>query len=94
MAAIERLTIILPTNIAAVGKGAVEGGDHASSSEAVREALYDCKMKRALRPFPFSVPLGKVSPLPCNRMNERPLRAGQRRARMAVLCHPANVCNE
>jgi len=35
--------------MAAVVKGAVEGGDYASSSEVVREALRDWKTKRALQ---------------------------------------------
>lgn len=49
MAGIERLTITLPTDMAAVVKGAVEGGDYASNSEVVREALRDWKLKRALQ---------------------------------------------
>jgi antitoxin ParD1/3/4 len=49
MAEIERLTITLPSDMAAVVKGAVEGGDYASSSEVVREALRDWKMKRAIQ---------------------------------------------
>ena len=49
MAGIERMTITLPSDMAAVVKGAVEGGDYASSSEVVREALRDWKMKRALQ---------------------------------------------
>jgi antitoxin ParD1/3/4 len=49
MAEIERLTITLPADMAALVKGAVEGGDYASSSEVVREALRDWKMKRALQ---------------------------------------------
>jgi antitoxin ParD1/3/4 len=49
MAGIERLTITLPSDMAAVVKGAVEGGDYASTSEVVREALRDWKMKRALQ---------------------------------------------
>ncbi len=49
MAEIERLTITLPAEMAAIVKGAVEGGDYASSSEVVREALRDWKMKRALQ---------------------------------------------
>jgi antitoxin ParD1/3/4 len=49
MAGIQRLTITLPTDMAAVVKGAVEGGDYASSSEVVREALRDWKLKRALQ---------------------------------------------
>ena len=49
MADIERLTITLPSEMAAVVKGAVEGGDYASSSEVVREALRDWKLTRALQ---------------------------------------------
>jgi antitoxin ParD1/3/4 len=49
MAEIERLTITLPADMAALVKGAVEGGDYASSSEVIREALRDWKMKRALQ---------------------------------------------
>ncbi len=49
MAEIERMTITLPSDLAAVVKGAVEGGDYASSSEVVREALRDWKTKRALQ---------------------------------------------
>ena len=48
MAEIERLTITLPHDMAAVVRSAVDGGDYASSSEVVREALRDWKMKRAL----------------------------------------------
>jgi antitoxin ParD1/3/4 len=46
---IARLTITLPRDMAAIVKGAVETGDYASSSEVVREALRDWKMKRALQ---------------------------------------------
>jgi antitoxin ParD1/3/4 len=46
---IERLTITLPSDMVSVVKGAVEGGDYASTSEVVREALRDWKMKRALQ---------------------------------------------
>jgi antitoxin ParD1/3/4 len=49
MSEIERLTITLPSDMAAVVKGAVEGGDYASNSEVVREALRDWKMKRAVQ---------------------------------------------
>jgi antitoxin ParD1/3/4 len=48
MAQIERMTITLPADMAATVKHAVEGGDYASSSEVVREALRDWKTKRAL----------------------------------------------
>lgn len=49
MAEIERLTITLPADMVAVVKGAVAGGDYASTSEVVREALRDWKLKRALQ---------------------------------------------
>jgi antitoxin ParD1/3/4 len=49
MANIERLTITLPADMARLVKGAVEDGDYASSSEVIREALRDWKMKRELR---------------------------------------------
>ena len=49
MAGIEQLTMALPAEMAAVVKGAVDAGDYASSSEVVREALRDWKMKRALQ---------------------------------------------
>jgi len=46
---IARLTITLPAELAADVKGAVEGGQYASNSEVIREALRDWKMKRALQ---------------------------------------------
>ena len=49
MADIERLTITLPADMAKLIKGAVDDGDYASSSEVIREALRDWKMKRKLR---------------------------------------------
>jgi antitoxin ParD1/3/4 len=49
MAGIERLTITLPTDMAALVKSAVEDGDYASTSEVIRAALRDWKMKRALQ---------------------------------------------
>ena len=49
MSEIERMTITLPSDMAAAVKSAVDGGDYASSSEVVREALRDWKMKRALQ---------------------------------------------
>ena len=49
MAEIERLTITLPSDMASVVKGAVAGGDYASTSEVIREALRDWKTKRALQ---------------------------------------------
>jgi antitoxin ParD1/3/4 len=49
MAEIERLTITLPTDMAAAVKSAVAEGDYASVSEVVRAALRDWKVKRALQ---------------------------------------------
>ncbi|MCI0600857.1 MAG: type II toxin-antitoxin system ParD family antitoxin [Beijerinckiaceae bacterium] len=49
MAGIERLTITLPADMAVIVRGAVEDGDYASTSEVVRAALRDWKMKRALQ---------------------------------------------
>ena len=46
MAAIERLTITLPGDMASLVRGAVAEGGYASSSEVIREALRDWKMKR------------------------------------------------
>ena len=49
MADIERLTITLPSGMAEAVKDAVNDGDYASTSEVVREALRDWKLKRALQ---------------------------------------------
>jgi len=49
MAGIERMTITIPSEMAAVVKGAVAAGDYASTSEVVRAALRDWKTKRALQ---------------------------------------------
>ncbi len=49
MAAIERLTITLPSEMAASIKSAIDHGDYASSSEVISEALRDWTMKRTLR---------------------------------------------
>jgi antitoxin ParD1/3/4 len=47
MSEIERLTITLPAEMAASVREAVDEGNYASSSEVIREALRDWKMKRA-----------------------------------------------
>ncbi len=46
---IERMTITMPADMAAVVKAAVESGDYASTSEVVRDALRECKMRRAVQ---------------------------------------------
>src|SRR5437773_3362987 len=47
MPAIEKVSIALPSDMLAMVKQAVEGGDYASSSEVVREALREWKARRA-----------------------------------------------
>lgn len=49
MSGIERLTVTMPADMAAIVKAAVEGGDYASTSEVVREALRDWRTKRAIQ---------------------------------------------
>jgi antitoxin ParD1/3/4 len=49
LGAIERLTITLPANMTGLVKGTVNEGDYASTSEVIREALRDWKLKRELR---------------------------------------------
>ena len=49
MSTIERMTITMPSDMAAVIKAAVETGDYASTSEVVRDALREWKMRRAIQ---------------------------------------------
>jgi len=49
MSDIERLTVTLPVEMTAVIKAAVNSGDYASTSEVVREAVRDWKIKRAVQ---------------------------------------------
>ncbi|MBW4699596.1 MAG: ribbon-helix-helix domain-containing protein [Aphanocapsa lilacina HA4352-LM1] len=49
MAEVERLTVTMPADMLAVLKAAVDSGDYASTSEVIREAVRDWKMKRALQ---------------------------------------------
>ncbi len=49
MSSIERMTITMPSDMAAVVKAAVDGGDYASTSEVVREALREWKLKRVVQ---------------------------------------------
>ena len=46
---IERLTITMPADMAALIKDAVTSGGYASSSEVIREAMRDWKTKRAMQ---------------------------------------------
>ncbi len=54
MSNIERMTITMPSDMAAIVKAAVEGGDYASTSEVVREALREWKLKRAVQEQEFA----------------------------------------
>jgi antitoxin ParD1/3/4 len=47
MADAETLTVTLPADLAALVRGAVEGGQYGSSSEVVGQALRDWQAKRA-----------------------------------------------
>jgi antitoxin ParD1/3/4 len=49
MSSIERMTITMPADMAAVVKAAVDAGDYASTSEVVRDALREWKMRRAVQ---------------------------------------------
>ncbi len=49
MAETEQMMVSLTADMAAAVNGAVQDGEFASSSEVVREALRDWKMKRALQ---------------------------------------------
>lgn len=49
MAELERLTITMPGELAAAVRAAVAEGDYASTSEVMREALRDRKIKRAIQ---------------------------------------------
>jgi antitoxin ParD1/3/4 len=49
LSTIERLTITTPADMAAVVKAAVDSGDYASTSEVVRDALREWKMRRAIQ---------------------------------------------
>jgi antitoxin ParD1/3/4 len=54
MSDIERLTITLPREMAASVKSAVKEGEYASTSEVVREALREWKLKRAVQMQEFA----------------------------------------
>ena len=95
MAEIERLTITLPSDMAAAVKSAVAGGDYASTSEVVREALRDWKIKRALQLQELAalkadidkgltdLAEGRVADFDAERIIERGRQLSARRARSA-----------
>lgn len=49
MSNIERMTITMPSDMVALIKAAVDGGDYASTSEVVREAMREWKIKRVVQ---------------------------------------------
>lgn len=49
MANVEKLSIALTPDMAAIVRQCVESGEYASSSEVIREALRDWKLKRSLQ---------------------------------------------
>jgi len=49
MPTVEKISIALPAEMAAVVRQAVEVGEYSSNSEVIREALRDWNHKRALR---------------------------------------------
>ena len=49
MANVEKVSVALTADMAAVVREAVESGEYASNSEVVREALRDWKLKRSLQ---------------------------------------------
>ena len=49
MSDIERITVTVTAEMARAVKSAVAGGDYATSSEIIREALRDWRHKRTLR---------------------------------------------
>ena len=49
MSTIERMTNTMPADMAAVVKAAVDSGDYASTSEVVRDALREWKMRCAVQ---------------------------------------------
>jgi len=49
MPTIEKLSIALPSEMAAIVRRAVDGGEYSSNSEVIRDALRDWTHKRRLR---------------------------------------------
>ena len=49
MAAVEKISIALTQDLASLVREAVESGEYASSSEVIRDALRDWKLKRVLQ---------------------------------------------
>jgi antitoxin ParD1/3/4 len=49
MSTIERMTVTMPADMAALIKAAVDAGDYASTSEVVRDALRQWKIRRAIQ---------------------------------------------
>ena len=94
MATVEKVSIALPTDMLTMVRKAVDGGDYASSSEVVREALREWKARRiaavdagAARP---SSAMRKARPASVARGVSFPLTVRQRQA-IATLCQGHGV---
>jgi len=59
MPTIEKLSVALPSEMAALVRRAVDGGEYSSNSEVIRDALRDWSHKRKLREQSLS-PLRKA----------------------------------
>lgn len=60
MSELERMTITMPADMAAVIKAAVNGGDYASTSEVIREAMREWKLRRAVQSQEFAALQGDL----------------------------------
>lgn len=89
MANVEKVSIALPTDMLAMVRQAVDGGQYASSSEVVREALREWKARRAMAAGAnaprVSDSAGPWNTTPPTRRLSFPIGA-QQRGSVAALC--------
>lgn len=83
MSSIEKVSIAMSGDMLRTIKGAVAGGDYASTSEVVREALREWKLRRNVAAEPAAIPARPGVPL-------LPLSA-DRLARIQDLCRQFDV---
>jgi len=60
MSTIERMTITIPADMVAVLKEAVATGDYATTSEVVRDALREWKLRRAIQLQEITTPKADI----------------------------------
>jgi antitoxin ParD1/3/4 len=94
MAAIERLMVTLPADMAVRVKGALSHGDNASSSEVIHEALGDREIKSELRRRKLEAVRCDIddglTDLEAGRLRERNLDdIMTREMRLPAACHPS-----